>query len=134
MGTGVKVIIFFQLRVSYIIDLIELMTDQTGESDEPFYPCDDILQEFASGLALVRDHPNLEIRLMEARKKFKLENDLSVLDDVEQMSKMEDEAPNDTSEDESDDDLDQQIQRVELPKPTKKCPSGKVRIRPFWRF
>lgn len=116
---------------SYIMDMIELMAESMDKQNEPIYPTDNVLKEFESALPLLRDRPRLQLRLMEFRKKFKLENDLPVLDDVEEMTKLEDQVENESmSEDEEEtDDLDEEIERVELPTPIKKATaSGK----PWW--
>ena len=111
---------------------MELMSEREATDQTPFYPPEEILKEYSNFLSLTSKDKFSELRLLEAIKKFKLENDLDCIEETSKIIELDNDIEEEDSKDDSydpDNDLDLQIDRVVLPVISKKVNlSGK----PWW--
>ena len=119
-------------RISYILDMIELMVERETTEKEPFYSNEEILREYENGKELLSGYPKCQIRLLESRKSFKIRNDLDALDDVEALLQLEDHDEvdeGDEQETKNEENLEDEIEQVQLPQSMKKTSANG---KPWW--
>ena len=111
------------------------MVERETAEKEPFHSNEEILREYENGKELLSGYPKCQIRLLESRKSFKIRNELDALDDVEALLQLEDQDELDEQDEQdeqktkSEENLDDEIERIQLPQPMKKTSANE---KPWW--